>query len=57
MRSDARGVVRFEAPEWSVYRLSREGYESEEWDPSDHVLWKFGPIFLSCVEDDAGDDG
>ena len=57
VRSDARGEVRFQATEWSVYRVSREGYEPDEWDPTDHVLWQFGSIFLVPAEGDEAEGG
>ena len=55
VRSDDGGVVHFQAPEWSVYRVSSEGYESDEWDPNDHVLWQFGSILLVPAENGVED--
>ena len=46
-RSDAEGRVHFVADHWSVYRVEKEGYEPETWDPDEHVRWAFGPLHLT----------
>ncbi|HEX6886155.1 MAG TPA: carboxypeptidase-like regulatory domain-containing protein [Planctomycetota bacterium] len=38
-RSDAAGRVHLRADHWSVYRMTKEGYASEDWDPEQYLLW------------------
>jgi len=47
----ACGVARVQAETWSIYGVQKEGYETVEWDPEDHVLRNFGPLYLSRSSD------
>lgn len=49
-RTDDDGRVRLRSDRWSVYRATKEGYEPEDWDPDDEVLWGSGPFWLSRLQ-------
>ena len=51
-RTDAGGRLRLHADHWSVYRVHHPGFQPEDWDPDDAVLWDYGPLHLEREEQD-----
>jgi len=49
-RTQADGSVRLRADRWSNFRVTKEGYGPEDWEPDDYVLWDWGPLLLSREE-------
>jgi hypothetical protein len=47
VRSDASGRVHLVSDHWSTYRMTKEGYEPEDWDPDDWLLWGNGTFLYS----------
>jgi len=45
--SDAEGNVALDTGEWAVYAVEKDGYEPDEWDPTEYVLFDFGDLYLA----------